>query len=80
MASIYIQSARIVYGPGYVECECMAPVSTIIGDKAVTTRVVLIEGDALPQADWTDADLCAAVALVLQVDPVEVAVYEIPDP
>lgn len=77
MASIFISSARIVYGPGHVECECLVPVSTIVGDKSVNTRVVLLEGDALPAADWTDADLCAAVAEALGVDAAEVAVYEI---
>lgn len=75
MASIFIQSARIIYGPGYVECECEVPVTTIVGEKSVTQRVVLVEGDVLPQLDWSDADLCAAVAVILQVDPAEVAVY-----
>lgn len=75
MASIYIQSARIVYGPGHVECECMVPVSTIVGDKSVNTRVVLLEGAALPSDDWTDVELCAAVADALHVLPEEVAVY-----
>jgi hypothetical protein len=79
MASIFIQSARIVYGPGYVEVECMVPVTTIVGEKAVMQRVVLIEGDALPAADWTDEDLCSAVALVLQVSASEVDVYTIPE-
>lgn len=76
MASIYIESARIVYGPGHVECQCSLPVTTLLGEAAVTQWIALVESQSLPSADWTDDDLCAAVAAVLQVDPVEVAVRQ----
>ena len=80
MASIFIQSARIIYGPQLVACDCTVPVTTIVGEKSVETRVVLVEGDALPMADWTDQQLCEAVATALHVAPEEVAVYELPSP
>lgn len=78
MASIIIRTAALQYGTGKIDCHCTMNVMTPLGPTEVTKVMVLIEADALGTPDWTDEDLCAAVAAELNVGASEVAVAEMP--
>lgn len=80
MASIIVRTAALQYGTGKIDCHCAMTVATPFGDTEVIRVLVLIESEALGTPDWTDEDLCVAVATALGVDPSEVAVQEpLPD-
>lgn len=72
---ITITSAKIVYATDrLVQCECTMVARTPLGDASLSDTVTLVEAQALPMPDWTDADLCVAVALALGVATNEVMI------
>jgi hypothetical protein len=75
---VTIYTAAIQYADGTTECHCVITAATVAG-PATVQRVVVLESTTLA-ADWTDADLCEAVALSLNVPTadVSVAVYTPP--
>ena len=75
---VTIYTAAIQYADGTTECHCVITAATVAGASTVQ-RIVVLESTTLA-ADWTDADLCAAVASSLNVPvaDVGVAVYTPP--
>lgn len=73
MASVYIRTAAIQYPSHIVECHCLMNVMTPAGPLEVIKVVPLDEATMLT-ADWTDADLCEAVATELGINVTEVEV------
>ena len=75
---VTINTAAIQYASGTTECHCVISAVTVAGPTTVT-QVVPLDSTTLA-ADWTDADLCAAVAasLGVPVEDVSVAVYTPP--
>lgn len=65
---IVINTAAIQYASGTTECHCIITADTILGPSTVSKVIPLNSADLAP--DWTDADLCAAIATHLSV-PVE---------
>lgn len=78
MATINIRTAAIQYGTGKIDCHCVMNVMTPLGGTEFTQVCVLVEAEALGTPNWTDEDLCVAVATQLNVDPSEVAVVTPP--
>lgn len=74
---ITIFAATIVYGRDrLVRCKCRMLARTPLGDAQMADTVTLVEAQALPMNDWTDADLCAAVAAKLGVPVADVSIDE----
>lgn len=71
-APITIQTASIQYGTGTTDAHCVIVADTVAGATTVQ-QVVSLLSLTLPD-DWTDADLCAAVAVALGVPVEDVAV------
>lgn len=71
-----INTAAIQYGSGTTECHCVLVAETIAGPVSVT-RMVVLDSTTLSD-DWTDAQLCAAVALALGVPSEDVSVAAAP--
>jgi hypothetical protein len=70
---ITISTASINYTSGTTDCACSVAVDVpTIGTTYVGRSVSLASDDLGP--DWTDADLCAAVAAKLDVDVADVSV------
>jgi hypothetical protein len=74
---ITISTATINYTSGTTDCACSVAVDVpTIGTTYVGRSVSLASHDLGP--DWTDADLCAAVAAKLGVPVADVSVAEGP--
>ena len=70
---ITISTAAINYTSGTTDCQCSVAVDVpTIGTTYVGRSVSLASHDLGP--DWTDADLCAAVAAKLEVPVADVSV------
>lgn len=70
---ITISTASINYMSGTTDCQCSVAVDVpTIGTTYVGRSVSLASDDLGP--DWTDADLCAAVAAKLEVPVADVSV------
>lgn len=77
MPLITISSAVINYTAGTTDCQCSIETEVLsIGTTYVGTQVSLQSADLSP--DWTDAELCAAVATKLNVPASDVAVATAP--
>lgn len=70
---VTISSAVINYTSGTTDCQCSIETTVLsIGITYVGTSVSLQSNDLAP--DWTDAQLCAAVATALNVPVTDVSV------
>jgi hypothetical protein len=81
MSLITISTASINYTSGTTDCQCsIETVVLSVGLTYVGTSVSLQSSDLPP--DWTDEQLCVAVAasLGVPVEDVSVAVYTPPAP
>lgn len=77
MPLITISSAVINYTAGTTDCQCSIETEVLsIGTTYVGTQVSLQSADLSP--DWTDAELCAAVATKLNVPASDVSVAVAP--
>ena len=75
---VTINTAAIQYASGTTECHCVISAVTVAGPTTVT-QVVPLDSTTLAE-DWTDADLCAAVAAALGVPAADVSVAVPPPP
>jgi hypothetical protein len=76
---VTISTAVINYTSGTTDCQCsIETVVLSVGLTYVGTSVSLLSSDLAP--DWTDDELCAAVALKLNVPVTDVSVAEPPAP
>ena len=75
---VLINTAAIQYAQGTTECHCAITATSVAGPQVVQ-QVVVLDSTTLAD-DWTDADLCAAVATVLNVPASDVAVATAPAP
>jgi hypothetical protein len=76
---ITISTAAINYTSGTTDCQCsIETVVLSIGTTYVGTSVSLLSSDLAP--DWTDDQLCAAVAAKLNVPVADVSVASPPPP
>ncbi len=74
---VTISTAVINYTSGTTDCQCSIETQVLsIGTTYVGTSVSLQSSDLAP--DWTDADLCAAVATALNVPVTDVSVAVAP--
>jgi hypothetical protein len=74
---VTISTAVINYTSGTTDCQCSIETQVLsIGTTYVGTSVSLLSTDLAP--DWTDADLCAAVATALNVPVTDVSVAVAP--
>ena len=77
MSLITISTAVINYTSGTTDCQLSVAVNVpTVGPTFVANSVSLSSADLCE--DWTDAQLCEAVATKLGVDPTEVAVAQAP--
>lgn len=76
---VTISTAVINYTSGTTDCQCsIETVVLSIGTTYVGTSVSLLSADLAP--DWTDDQLCAAVAAKLNVPVADVSVASPPAP
>ena len=76
---ITISTATINYTSGTTDCQCSIETTVLtIGTTYVGTSVSLLSADLAP--DWTDDQLCAAVATKLGVPEADVSVAVAPTP
>ena len=76
---VTISTAVINYTSGTTDCQCsIETVVLSIGTTYVGTSVSLLSADLAP--DWTDDQLCAAVAAKLGVPVADVSVAVPPPP
>jgi len=76
---VTISTAVINYTSGTTDCQCsIETVVLSIGTTYVGTSVSLLSADLAP--DWTDDQLCAAVATKLGVPVADVSVAVAPPP
>ena len=75
---VTINTAAIQYPAGTTECHC-AIVATSVTGETMVTQVVVLDSTTLAD-DWTDAQLCAAVAAALNVPAADVSVATPPAP
>ena len=76
---VTISTAVINYTSGTTDCQCsIETVVLSIGTTYVGTSVSLLSADLAP--DWTDDQLCAAVATKLGVPVADVSVASPPPP
>lgn len=79
MTLITISQASINYTSGHTDCACSVAVDVpTIGQTFVGQSVSLDSGDLTD--DWTDAQLCEAVAAKLNVPVTDVSVAVRPEP
>ena len=79
MSLITISTAIINYTSGTTDCQLSVAVDVpTVGPTFVANSVSLSSADLCE--DWTDAELCAAVAAKLGVDVADVSVAEKPVP
>lgn len=77
MALITISTAVINYTSGTTDCQLSIKTHVLsVGDTFIGSQVSLQSADLAP--DWTDEQLCEAVAAKLNVPVVDVAVAEGP--
>lgn len=69
---ITINTAAVQYVSATTEVHCAIQADTILG-PSITTRVLPLSNSDLPP-NWTDADLCAAVAEAFGVPVTDVSV------
>lgn len=69
---VTINTAAIQYASASTECHCVITAATVVGPTTVT-QVVVLDSTTLAD-DWTDADLCSAVAGQLGVPLADVSV------
>jgi hypothetical protein len=67
----------VQYASGTTECHCVETVTGVTGTTTVSF-VTVIESSTLAD-DWTDAQLCAAVAEKLGIPTADVSVAEAPE-
>lgn len=76
---VTISTAVINYTSGTTDCQCSIETQVLsIGTTYVGTSVSLLSADLAP--DWTDDQLCAAVATKLNVPVADVSVASPPPP
>ena len=76
---VTISTAVINYTSGTTDCQCSIETQVLsIGTTYVGTSVSLLSADLAP--DWTDDQLCAAVAAKLNVPVADVSVASPPPP
>jgi hypothetical protein len=76
---VTISTAVINYTSGTTDCQCSIETQVLsIGTTYVGTSVSLQSSDLAP--DWTDDQLCAAVATALNVPVTDVSVAVAPAP
>jgi hypothetical protein len=76
---VTISTAVINYTSGTTDCQCSIETDVLsIGTTYVGTSVSLQSSDLAP--DWTDDQLCAAVATALNVPVADVSVAVAPAP
>lgn len=74
---VTISTATINYTSGTTDCQCSIETTVLsIGVTYVGTSVSLESADLSP--DWTDDELCAAVAVKLNVPAADVSVAVAP--
>lgn len=79
MSLVTIATASINYNAGTTDCQCSVQVDVpTIGVTYIGRAVSLASADLC--ADWTDAQLCAAVAKALDVPVADVSVAAGPAP
>lgn len=74
---VIINTAAIQYAQGTTECHCVITADTVVGPTTVQ-QVVVVDSTTLAE-NWTDADLCAAVATALGVPAEDVSVADAPE-
>ena len=73
MSKITISTANINYTSGTTECHCSIETEVLaIGKTYIGTQISLLSSNLSP--DWTDEQLCEAVALKLGVAITDVTV------
>jgi hypothetical protein len=75
---IIITAATINYTMGSTDCQISVAADSVLGPTYTQTMVALVSADLPP--DWTDAQLCAAVAAKLGVPAADVSVATAPVP
>lgn len=75
---VVINTAAIQYPAATTECHCAITAQTVVGPSTVT-QVVVLDSTTLAE-DWTDEQLCAAVAAKLGVPAADVSVAAPPTP
>lgn len=75
---VVINTAAIQYPASTTECHCAITAQTVVGPSTVT-QVVVLDSTTLAD-DWTDDQLCAAVAAALNVPAADVSVAVPPAP
>ena len=73
---VVITTAAIQYPSATTECHCVITAATVVGPTTVS-QVVVLDSTTLAE-DWTDADLCNAVAAALNVPETDVSVAVAP--
>lgn len=75
---VIVTTAAINYTMGSTDCQVSVAADSVVGATYVQTMVALVSADLPP--DWTDAQLCAAVAAKLGVPASDVSVASAPVP
>jgi hypothetical protein len=75
---VTINTAAIQYQSNTTECHCVIVADSIVGATTVQQMVSLDSADLCD--DWTDAQLCEAVATKLNVPVEDVSVAVRPEP
>lgn len=75
---VIVTTATINYTMGSTDCQVSVAADSVVGPTYVQTMVALVSADLPP--DWTDAQLCAAVAAKLGVPAEDVSVATAPVP
>ena len=75
---VTINTTAIQYQSNTTECHCVIVADSIVGATTVQQMVVLDSADLTD--DWTDAELCEAVATKLGVPVEDVSVAVRPEP
>ena len=79
MTLITISQASINYTAGTTDCQCSVAVDVPTVGPTFVAQAVSLSSEALGP-DWTDADLCDAVAVALSVPVSDVSVAVAPTP
>lgn len=74
---ITISTAVINYTSGTTDCQCSVAVNVPTIGLTYVAKSVSLSSATLP-SDWTDAQLCEAVAVALNVDVTDVSVAPAP--
>ena len=75
---VIVTTAAINYTMGSTDCQISVAADSVLGPTYTQTMVALVSADLPP--DWTDAQLCAAVAAKLGVPAADVSVATAPVP